>query len=889
MSSADHVAQVEKKMNEDTALVRKLGEKRHRPMWKDSMKMGEVVKHITETVPVNVQFEFVQTGASWSGEAHKADEGEACADTKLGRDAASPLQKELRSVTGYQRIITSDEDTREHLLLKEWQDAAQEECNNQFVNEAAIRVDEESPVCELGASSSAGRCVRGDATAITRGRHTLNLEEILDQCKDAAALREQLVNVIRERDAFLLKAECYATISEAVEKQRDHLKFELETVRAQNDTQKLELENFRAQYEENLSVLKDEVRILKTQRNHLKEGQDVVILREQRTTDDLVVVKKMRDSLNLGPENVRAQNDAQNLELENVRTQNDAQKFELENVRTQNDVLKLELANIRAQNGAQNLELENVRAQNDVLKLELANIRAQNGAQNLELENVRAQNDVLKLELANIRAQNGAQNLELENVRAQNDVLKLELANIRAQNGAQNLELENVRAQNDVLKLELANIRAQNGAQNLELENVRAQNDAQKHELANLRAQYQEDVSLLKEDVCFLRTQREQFIDGQDALILRAQRTADDLEATKKMRDSLKLQHENFRAHCECEVTRLHDLLHSANAKIDRFMCERQVLIARAKRAEEDLQVLKMRLKNKRDQCNDSALLEKQLKDVREEVKKITKERNSYILKVQRISRNKTEIEKERDSLRRESEKCRCQCKDVEAKEMKLNALTAICEKMKRENRLQAKRTGAIIDDLKRERDALKCETEKFRRQCNGLGMMKVHLNNMRSESDKIRRERDAMKKDMDVVRLEIQNLRGQIKDAAVLEVQLNVGSLEFQVSCCQENEQDSLGFQVSCCQENEQDSLEFQVSCCQENEQDSLGFQVSCCQENEQDSLEFQVSCCQENEQDSLGFQVSCCQENEQDSLEFQVSCCQENLVEFQSWQLTE
>jgi hypothetical protein len=39
MSWADHVACVEKKMNEDPALLRKLGERRQRRMWKDSMKM----------------------------------------------------------------------------------------------------------------------------------------------------------------------------------------------------------------------------------------------------------------------------------------------------------------------------------------------------------------------------------------------------------------------------------------------------------------------------------------------------------------------------------------------------------------------------------------------------------------------------------------------------------------------------------------------------------------------------------------------------------------------------------------------------------------------------------------------------------------------------------
>jgi hypothetical protein len=39
MSWADHVARMEKKMNEKTALVRKSEEKRQRRRWQDSMKM----------------------------------------------------------------------------------------------------------------------------------------------------------------------------------------------------------------------------------------------------------------------------------------------------------------------------------------------------------------------------------------------------------------------------------------------------------------------------------------------------------------------------------------------------------------------------------------------------------------------------------------------------------------------------------------------------------------------------------------------------------------------------------------------------------------------------------------------------------------------------------
>jgi hypothetical protein len=63
-------------------------------------------------------------------------------------------------------------------------DAAQEEINTQSVNEAEIPTDEESLVCQVGASkeqsddlSSAGRCVRAEPTAITWGRHTVKVKK----------------------------------------------------------------------------------------------------------------------------------------------------------------------------------------------------------------------------------------------------------------------------------------------------------------------------------------------------------------------------------------------------------------------------------------------------------------------------------------------------------------------------------------------------------------------------------------------------------------------------------------------------------------------------------------------------------------------------------------
>jgi chromosome segregation ATPase len=420
--------------------------------------------------------------------------------------------------------------------------------------------------------------VRAEPTAITRGKHTVNLEEILGQCKDAAALRQQLINVIEQRDALILEAERNAAIAETVQKERDSMKFELQDLRAQHDAQSLELANLRIHYEGEISLLKQDVRILKNQRGHLVDQDDVLILRAQHTAEDLEAVKKMRDSLKI--------------------------------------------------------------------------------------------------------------------------------------------------------------------------------------ELGNLQAYYTENVTQLEDELRKARTQCDQLICQQCVLLSRAQRAADDSEAVKKMRDSLKIELGNLRAYYKEDVTQLEDQLRKARTQCDQLMCERRVLISRAQRAAEDLEALKMReTLNHQGQCKDSALLEKQVKNLRAELQKVTKERNAHILKVQHLTRNKAAIQKERDTLRREAENCRCQSKEAAEQEKKLNALTAKCENLKKERRLQARRTGAMIDAITRERDDAKREVEKLRRQCQSFGMTQVNLNKVRAERNKMRRERDAMKTEMDALRLEIQNL----------------------------------------------------------------------------------------------------------------------------------
>jgi hypothetical protein len=93
---------------------------------------------------------------------------------------------------------------------------------------------------------------------------------------------------------------------EKVRAQKDGQSVELEHVRAQNYSQKCEIANLRTRYEEDASLLKDPVRILRTQRDKFIDEEHVPVLNSQRTAEEFDAVEKIRDSLKLELDSLRA-------------------------------------------------------------------------------------------------------------------------------------------------------------------------------------------------------------------------------------------------------------------------------------------------------------------------------------------------------------------------------------------------------------------------------------------------------------------------------------------------------------------------------------------------------------------------------------------------------
>jgi uncharacterized protein YsxB (DUF464 family) len=107
-----------------------------------------------------------------------------------------------------------------------------------------------------------------------------------------------------------------------------------------------------------------------------------------------------------------------------------------------------------------------------------------------------------------------------------------------------------------------------------DLEYGKKMRDSLKLELENLRAQYQDKVIQLKDEVRNVKTQCNQFICERRVLITKTQLIDEDLEAVKKMRNSLKLGIENLRAQYQEEVTQLEDQLRNVRTQCEQFICE---------------------------------------------------------------------------------------------------------------------------------------------------------------------------------------------------------------------------------------------------------------------------------------------------------------------------
>jgi hypothetical protein len=124
------------------------------------------------------------------------------------------------------------------------------------------------------------------------------------------------------------------------------------------------------------------------------------------------------------------------------------------------------------------------------------------------------------------------------------------------------------------------------------------------------------------------------------------------------------------------------------------------------------------------------------------------KKRDFLKLKAQRTAANREGIRKERDGIKLATQKLQVRCKDGALLEKELNFLRVLCENIKKERNtfiLKLQRTAANREAIK-ERDSLKRQIENLRAQYNDAALLENELNTVRAQCDIIKKERDSLK-----------------------------------------------------------------------------------------------------------------------------------------------
>jgi DNA-directed RNA polymerase subunit N (RpoN/RPB10) len=148
------------------------------------------------------------------------------------------------------------------------------------------------------------------------------------------------------------------------------------------DSLKLELEYMRAQYQEDVTQLEDQLCSARTQCNQLICERRLLITKAQLIDEDLEAVEKMRDSLKLELEYLRAQYQENVAQLEE-QLRNQCNQFICERrvLITRAQLIDEDLEAVKKMRVFMYLEIENLRAQyqEDFVQLEdqLGNIGSQ--------------------------------------------------------------------------------------------------------------------------------------------------------------------------------------------------------------------------------------------------------------------------------------------------------------------------------------------------------------------------------------------------------------------------------------------------------------------------------------------------------------------------------
>jgi hypothetical protein len=665
--------------------------------------------------------------------------------------------------------------------------------------------------------------IEEDKGAIRMERENMKLEKEIqrDLCKDDVQLKEH-TNIVRancadmgasklklrgnveirdalvkERESLELEREEFKVQCEDSDVTKDKLKFDrFEFMDAEKDTNNLELkteardglkkridylinetEKLRTESEEN-ALLEEKLKSIILKCDKSVEDKDTYTLESQRLAADIGAIGKERHALRIKIKELQAQS-KQNVLLEK---QTSALFAQYEKKKRNKDDLVSKFQDIE--------EEQDIRTERDAMELQKDEIREQCK----DSEQLKRQIKAAKVQCVYVNRDKEAVKLKvrrsLENRDAlikDRDALKLERQRLKVQceDGEilpgelhfVSFQLRNLEEETNILLYKAETIDA-----------LRKERDALRIGIEKLRKKC-EETAKLEGKLNALNIQREKSAKEKNTYTEEAQSVQDDIDAIEKENQVIRGDIEELRARYK-DSAQLEKQVNSLFVQYQRIKRNRDNLILKLESIEESEEAIKMerdsmRLEKEqlRDQCKVGAQLKQQINVVRAQCVDISRERHELKSKVRRTADRKNSLMKERDALELERRQLKIQCEYSDVLQDKLNFESCRFKDMEKEtNDLMLK--AETINAMKKETDSLRSETERLRMQCKENALLEEKLNTQTLQREKTAKERDtymieaqrvehdidAIEKQNDAIKIEIEELRSQGKDGALLE-----------------------------------------------------------------------------------------------------------------------
>jgi chromosome segregation ATPase len=326
---------------------------------------------------------------------------------------------------------------------------------------------------------------------------------------------------------------------------------------------------------------------------------------------------------------------------------------------------------------------------------------------------------------------------------------------------ARKLEEEDLRDQfRDAwaLKEDVDKVTEEGGAVTLEAQinaeitgQINKENEALKLKTKELRTQCEERGKLEKQLQSLMQKCKD--ITGErDALLLHVQVIAKERDRAKEQRDALQLETKNLLAQHK-DVALLEKELKAVRVQCDNIARERDSLKLRSRRSEADckamsknIEALKVEMEEIRAQYKGYALLKQQLDTEKQHCQNITKERNAFILRAQKIAESRGTMQIERDALKLTIENLRSEIKDADLLEEKLNATRLHCDNITKERDLYKSKALWLAEDREAMMEyvnSLELELKELGAQCKISTELVNQLMTVSQHCDNIEKQRD--------------------------------------------------------------------------------------------------------------------------------------------------